>query len=206
MDEGRSLKDFSNYIIYQDGKIWSHFIEDYLTPSYNKKGYLAVTLSRDDHKKKGELVHCLVARLYIPNSDPVHKTEVNHKDLDKGNPDVSNLEWVTPSRNILHAIENGAKSYETHKIPCYQYTLDWEFVAEHPSRKEAAEKIGVRKENICAVIKSGGTSGGYHWLNHKLGEEVEKEEIPGWQTWKVDPEFPRYHISDLGQIFIHYNQ
>ena len=69
MEEGKTLEGFPNYIVYPDGKIWSFCIEDWLTPSVNKKGYPCVKLS-GTHRKRAFLVHCLVAILYIPNSDP----------------------------------------------------------------------------------------------------------------------------------------
>ena len=48
------------------------------------------------------LVHRLVASTFIPNTDK-KKTEVNHKDFDKSNNRVSNLEWVTKAENVDHA-------------------------------------------------------------------------------------------------------
>ena len=50
--------------------------------------------------------HVLVARAFIPNPD--NKPLVNHKDLDKFNNFVDNLEWVTSSENAIHALQNGA--------------------------------------------------------------------------------------------------
>ncbi len=65
----------------------------------NAGGYLDVCL-----KAKHFRVHRLVAETFITN--PENKPQVNHKDGNKKNSNVSNLEWVTPVENIRHAWEN----------------------------------------------------------------------------------------------------
>jgi len=88
-------------------------------------GYMKVNLSksrknripgarRDEHKR---FIHRLVAQAFIPN--PLGKPEVNHIDGVKSNNHVSNLEWVTCSENIRHAIDTGLiqhEKVEIHKI------------------------------------------------------------------------------------------
>jgi hypothetical protein len=66
------------------------------------------------HKKKYS-VHRLVALAFIPN--PKNKKVVNHLDGDKANNIVSNLEWVTPSENDLHAFRIGLRSNKKEKHP-----------------------------------------------------------------------------------------
>lgn len=56
-----------------------------------------------NRKRKGFGIHTLVARQFIPNEDKT-KTQVNHKDGDKTNNHVENLEWATPLENTRHAI------------------------------------------------------------------------------------------------------
>lgn len=74
------------------------------------QGYVIVTLYRNGHEKRAK-VHILVAQAFIPN--PGNKPQVNHIDGNKANPHVSNLEWVTPSENMLHAFRIGLKKSAT---------------------------------------------------------------------------------------------
>lgn len=72
----------------------------------DKYGYRRVLLHIDGKRVKF-FVHRLVAETYIPN--PKNLPQVNHKDGNKLNNNVSNLEWVTPKENIEHAIKIGLK-------------------------------------------------------------------------------------------------
>lgn len=66
-------------------------------------------------RKKGYMLHRLVAENFVPNPD--HKPVVNHKDLDRTNNAASNLEWVTYSENSYHAA-SGGESYKARKRWC----------------------------------------------------------------------------------------
>lgn len=66
----------------------------------SKNGYLTVSFSVDSIKSN-QSVHRLVARAFIPNES--NKPQVNHKDGNKHNNHVENLEWMTCSENGLHA-------------------------------------------------------------------------------------------------------
>lgn len=56
------------------------------------------------------LVHRMVAEIWIPN--PSNLPCVNHKDFDKTNNSVLNLEWVTSSQNSIHAASAGRMSHD----------------------------------------------------------------------------------------------
>lgn len=69
-------------------------------------GYPAITLCGGG-EQKSKTIHRLVAESFVEN--PNNKTQVNHKDGIKSNTAASNLEWVTPSENVIHALELGLK-------------------------------------------------------------------------------------------------
>ena len=73
-----------------------------------EKGYCRVSLN-NGNGKISKRVHRLVAEAFIPN--PENKPEVNHKDGNKLNNCVSNLEWCTNKENIEHSIRTGLKKH-----------------------------------------------------------------------------------------------
>jgi hypothetical protein len=74
----------------------------------NKYGYNDIMFSRIG-KKKNISIHRLVALAFIPN--PENKSQINHKDGNKLNNGVSNLEWNSPAENVRHSIINGLENH-----------------------------------------------------------------------------------------------
>lgn len=70
--------------------------------SNGRQRYNYVMLSKDNHIKCVH-IHRLVAEYFVPNDAPETKIYVNHKDGNKQNNHYSNLEWVTPLENNMHA-------------------------------------------------------------------------------------------------------
>ena len=77
-----------------------------LKPKIDKYGYFRIGLTKNN-KQKFYQVHRLVAETFIPN--PNNYPIINHKDGDKQNNHISNLEWCTYSYNSQHAYNNGLK-------------------------------------------------------------------------------------------------
>lgn len=103
----KQVKGFEDYEISNLGNIRSYnktsdkHIHKTIKINHTKEGYEVITLS----KTRKYLIHRLVAETFIDNPD--NKKEVNHKDLNKSNNKVSNLEWVSHSENMKHAYVNG---------------------------------------------------------------------------------------------------
>lgn len=94
----------TNYDITDEGKIYNHETGYELKGSFYNSGYQFVNLSLTTGKQSF-LVHRLVAMMFLPNPDnlPV----VNHIDGNKNNNRVSNLEWISYSKNTQHAQDTG---------------------------------------------------------------------------------------------------
>lgn len=98
---GKSLEEYSKYIITSDGKVYSNHTKKYMVLRITEEGYITVGLFNNKLKKqKHYYVHVLVAKLYVDLIDG--KDSVNHKDFNKANNDYTNLEWVTQSENAQH--------------------------------------------------------------------------------------------------------
>ena len=84
----------------------------------NNSGYLMVSVGDRNvsYMKVMELVHRLVAETFIENDDPEVKTDVNHVDTIKTHNWVSNLEWCTPSENMVHAVAHGLAKMERVRV------------------------------------------------------------------------------------------
>lgn len=93
-----------NYAIDVDGKIYNKKTGKALAQRLNRDGYSVVELWKEN-KKTVYAVHRFVAKAFIPN--PENLPCVNHKDGNKANNKVENLEWVTYSQNTIHAFELG---------------------------------------------------------------------------------------------------
>lgn len=81
---------------YKNGRI--------LVEHKNSSGYSRVCLFKNGKRYK-PLVHKLIAITFIPN--PENKPVINHKDGNKQNNCVDNLEWTTQSENVKHSYANG---------------------------------------------------------------------------------------------------
>jgi hypothetical protein len=125
---------YCNYLIYQDGKVYSKNRKRYLKPGTDTCGYLQVNLCKDG-KPKTHQIHRLVAEHYIPN--PENKPQVDHINRIRNDNRVENLSWATPSENGQNTgIRKDNKS--GHKNICHCKTYNrWKY----------------QKEYRCIVIK-----------------------------------------------------
>lgn len=91
-------------------------------------------------------VHRLIASAFIPN--PSMKPQVNHKDGNKQNNSVENLEWVTVSENTAHAWRNGLNHGSTHSLDKLDSPMKKAREKVGFTQREVAEKIGVDQSAV----------------------------------------------------------
>lgn len=148
-----------------------------LRKNTNKNGWYLTVVLIAGGKTETRRIHRLVAEHFIPN--PYNYPQVNHKDMNKQNNHVSNLEWCTRKQNIHHSIKNnpsqlnGMINYNQNIRPNHimQYDLLGNFIAEYSNSTEASKATGVCQRNILQVAnkteyKPGLTrrqAGGFIW-------------------------------------------
>lgn len=121
--------------------------------------------------RKYFLVHRLLAQAFIPNLE--NKRCVHHKDDDKTNNIINNLEWLTHAENNKHAYQSGlrisawlgkfGKDHHSSKV-VLQYTKNGKFVNKFYGAADASRKTGILKQGIYHVLKGKRkTAGDYLW-------------------------------------------
>jgi hypothetical protein len=155
------------YSVTDCGEVYSNDfmhkgIKQRLKTRLNRGGYEVVTIWVEGIRKD-TTVHQLVAQAFIPN--PEDKPTVNHKDGNKLNNHVSNLEWATRSEQEQHARSIGLKNNKHLERAIVQFDpLTGDVIAEYDSIIEARNATGCRSASICMVCKGQyKTSCGFGW-------------------------------------------
>lgn len=139
-----------------------------LKHNISKVGYVMVSLSKQGKVKHFNL-HRLVAKAFIPN--PNNFPCINHKDEDKTNNNIKNLEWCTKKHNAnwgsnpRRLSEMFAKKPPRHR-KVSQYTMDGKFVKTFYAASHAAKELRIGSGWIiacCRGTKGAKSAGGYKW-------------------------------------------
>jgi hypothetical protein len=170
------IKGFENeYSITQTGQVYSHKIQSFLSISYDENGYAKVSFysNGQTYTKK---IHRLVAETFIPNPDNLPC--VNHKDQNKANNDISNLEWCDYAYNNNY----GDRIEQIREKLINKETISKKVKATHkttgeilifPSVREGARFMGNvnKSSNIQACLAGRQKSAyGYIWERIEEGE------------------------------------
>ncbi|MDD7754502.1 MAG: NUMOD4 domain-containing protein [Clostridiales bacterium] len=158
--EWREVKEYSNYEVNQLGEIRHKKRQKILKPRDNNGGYQYVNF-KINGKNTNFAVHRIVANAFIPN--PNGYTEVNHKDYNKKNNCVDNLEWVSSSQNKQHSYLKQENKKSRGKA-VNQYTKGGIFLKTFDSVSDAAKELGccVAAISNCCLGRTK-TSQGFRW-------------------------------------------
>jgi hypothetical protein len=171
MEKWKTIENFDNYEISSSGRVRSieHIVHrkngrpmtvssTILKPYKDKKGYLHIGLRSNDNVLRKVQIHRLVAQAFLSN--PLNLPCVNHKDENKSNNAIENLEWCTIKYNnnfgnrnnmISSSNKNNAK---TSKV-ILQYDKNKNLIKEWPSINEIKRVHNYSTGNIynCCNFK-----------------------------------------------------
>lgn len=165
--EYKLIEGYDDYMVSSDGKVWSLNYNhtgktNELKPRANRHGYLRVDLhTNGQHAMKS--VHRLVAQAFISN--PNNLPQVNHKDQDKTNNCVDNLEWCTAEYNSNWGDRNEriGKAQTNHPVKS-KPVVCLETGEVYSSMHEAERQTGTPLQSISACLNGKRkTAGGFHW-------------------------------------------
>ena len=199
----KASSEYENYEVSSFGKVRNKNTGRILKPA-NSGGYMTVGLSCKG-KTSSHVVHRLVAVEFLEN--PENKAHVNHKDKNRSNNNISNLEWCTPLENNIHKCatldqktNQNLKVWRVdvntnEKIQLYNSINDaakWCVENNYSSLEKNA------RPNISGAIRGvNKTSCGFKWVL----EDQPALENEIWKNVNIDnKEFSNYFISNLGRF------
>ena len=158
----------------------------------NENGYIRVYIYN-----KTFLLHRLIALTFIEN--PENRQQVNHKDGNKLNNSISNLEWLSNRENQIHKFQTGLGNNFTRKI--IQFDLNMKQIKIHDSIAGAAKELNISKGTIQSVLlKNRRTAAGFIW------KYIEDKNIDYNEKITINPNIGRkvcQYDLDMNLICIH---
>lgn len=169
-----TIKQNDNYEISNFGLVRNKKTKRVLKPAISNKGYYLVSLSRNC-KQHTYTIHKLVMEHF--NRCAFDYEVINHKDHNKLNNNIDNLEYITQKENIRDAWENDLckkvrnqakinilKASNHTKIKINQYDMNGKFIKQWNYIREVQKELGISNANIIKCCKGERKSaGGYIW-------------------------------------------
>jgi hypothetical protein len=196
------IANYDNYEVSSFGNVRNKKTGKILKQTINS-GYYCVGLS--NIKTKTYNVHRLVCEAFIQNNE--NKQHVNHKDKNKLNNNLDNLEWMTPQENNIHR-SNGVKQTTNQNLEIYRINAETgEKIEKYSSIENAAKWVfsqglstnllSIRSSISCSIRGIYKSSFGFIWskIEHNSLENEEWKEI-----YIENENTDGYYVSTLGRF------
>ena len=145
------MKEYKGFLVDDDFNIYNSRTGRKLTPFIGSDGYYQVSRRVEDGHGYHIRVHILYANCFIPN--PENLKYVNHKDSNKLNLELSNLEWCTNSYNVKHGWDSGNRTHKNKTKVLVVDKTDMNIRYEFNSIREVGENLKVDRHKVARILK-----------------------------------------------------
>ena len=188
-EQWSDISNFPGYKVSTFGRLMTKFGKISQHKS-RTNGYVHTTLIDKNGLPKTAYLHVLIALIFIPNSNPDQKIQVNHINAVRDDNRVVNLEWTTRKENCRH--RHNPKTGHGRTVCQYK---DGELVATYNSATEASNITGLSRANIGEVARHHQfRSGGFEWYFLDQIDELEEN----WKPIVVNG--ATIQVSSIGRI------
>lgn len=173
------------YLVYSDGRVYSLLRNKFLSPRLSLDGYERVCLF-DDGKRYEYRVHRLVAEAFLEN--PENAPQVNHKDFNRQNNCLENLEWCTNYENVQYSIKNHRSGFGTQfqlrndETGMFKTCKAYTFTNVYNNKSftiigitNVAKQFGCSRKNVNAILCKYANTGAYVKQGMFKGLRVDSE-------------------------------
>ena len=177
----KKINGYPNYSVSTEGKVRNDRTGKILKPQMDSNGYHNIYIDG-----KPRRVHKLVAEAFIPN--PKGLKEINHKDGNKENNRMDNLEWSTRSLNMLHSYKtHGRRKIGRDGVLCVETGVVY------PTVEAAAKAVGRSSMAIRKCLYGWtNSSAGLHWRDYNDYENGSNPGGEGYDLWLCKSRWEEY--------------
>lgn len=156
------IRGFERYLIYSNGAIYDTKYNKYICKWIDNVGYYQCILKDESGKKHYKRVHRLVANTFIEN--PNNLPQVNHKDGNKLNNKVDNLEWCSNRENTQHGYDNGLYRYKSRCHAINVYKKNGEYIKTFKSIRSMCKELNINRKTVTMILKGDKLTNNYDYL------------------------------------------
>lgn len=152
----KKIEKWEEYEASDSGEIRNILTKKVLSQRKNNRGYHLLDLYKTvegERVRKTVLVHKIIALTFIEIPEDlknVYRIQVNHKDGNKSNNNVTNLEWCDQSFNMKEAYKLGLRKYVPYEVTD-EYRKKMSDIGKRPSAGKQVEMISMETNEIIAI-------------------------------------------------------
>lgn len=172
IENAKIIDNYERYLITIDGNVYDTKRDKFLGTWVDTVGYRQCYLRGLDGKKHGKRIHRLLALAFIPN--PENLPQVNHKDGNKLNNNIDNLEWVSNATNTQHGYDIGMyhSKHRNCEINVYHKNTH-EFYKRFYSIRSMCVELGINRKTVTMILKHEKLTNNYNYIFEYADERQE---------------------------------